>query len=353
MAGLTQTAYYTRKGIKYFALGLVLFTVLKFAWGMGLTWWKQQNPPPPPAPEVKFGKLPQIQFPAPQTNPSSLSYHLETIEGIPPNLPTLGRVYFMPEANPGVLALERAKEKAKQLGFGSEPQGLNETTYRFQNAAASPTTLEIDIISGNFKLFYPYSTDLDLLTNKTLPTDPQAIAEARSVLAKAGILTDDLKEGRSEVSYWRPEGGNLVPAISFSEADFVRIDLFRADVDDLPILPPNPKRANIYFLFSGSKQTEKRIVEAGFIYNAIDRELSSTYPLKTASQGWQELQAGQGYIANLGRNENGKITIRKIYLAYFEEGEGSAQKFLQPIFVFEGDGDFLAYAAAVSPELTE
>lgn len=353
MAGLTQTAYYTRKAIKYSAAGLVIFVVLKFAWGMGLAWWKQQNPPPPPAPEEKFGKLPAIQFPSSQTNPGSLSYHLETIEGIPPNLPTLGRVYFMPEANPGVLALERAKEKAKQLGFESEPQGFDETTYRFQNAANLPATLEIDIISGNFKLFYPYSTDLDLLANKTLPTDTQAIAEARSFLAKADVLTDDLKEGKGEVSYWRLEGGNLVPAVSFSEADFVRVDLFRTDVGDLPILPPNPRQANIYFLFSGAKQTEKRIAEVGFIYNAIDRELSSTYPLKTASQAWQELQAGQGYIANLGRNENGKVTIRKIYLAYFEEGKGSAQKFLQPIFVFEGDGDFLAYAAAVSPELTE
>jgi hypothetical protein len=352
MTGLTDTAYYTRKGIKYTALGLVLFMVLKFAWGVGLAWWKQRNPPPPPAPEVKFGKLPKTEFPISQTNLGALSYRLETIEGTPPNLPTLGRAYFMPGINPGLLALDRAKEKAKKMGFAGEPQPIDQTTYRFQTAADPPTTLEIETISGNFRLSYPYATDPELLANKILPSSPQAITETKGFLAKAGVLGDDLKEGRAEVSYWRLEGGNPVSAISFSEADFVRVDLFRSNLNDLPILATNPRQSNIYLLFSGSKQTEKRIVEAGFSYTPIDRENFSTYPLKTASQGWQELQAGQGYLANLGQNEDGKITIRRIYLAYFEQ-KGTIQKFLQPIFVFEGDKNFFAYVSAVDSNYTE
>jgi hypothetical protein len=50
----------------------------------------------------------------------------------------------------------------------------------------------------------------------------------------------------------------------------------------------------------------------------------------------------------LGDNQEGQITIRNIFLAYFESEE--PQNYLQPIFVFEGDKNFTAYVSAVDPE---
>ena len=41
-----------------------------------------------------------------------------------------------------------------------------------------------------------------------------------------------------------------------------------------------------------------------------------------------------------------EIIIRKIYLAYFEPA--TLTNYLQPVFVFEGDDNFVAYVSAVT-----
>jgi len=154
-----------------------------------------------------------------------------------------------------------------------------------------------------------------------------------------------------KVEFFKFQQGNLVPVIALSETQVARVNFFRKSLDELPILPPNPKKSLITFLITNSTDPNKKMVEANYTYNQIERETFSTYPLKSSAQAWQELQAGQGYIANLGNNQEGEITIRRIYLAYFESEQ--PQKFLQPIFVFEGDNSFYAYVSAVEPTMTE
>lgn len=266
-------------------------------------------------------------------------------------MPDTGNVYFMPESGPNLLALDRAKERAKKIGFSEEPTRLSPTLCRWEGKTDPPTTLELDIISGNFKFTYPYQDDPSLINNNYLSNNSQAIALVQNFLSSFESLPQDLEIDQSKIDYLRFENGELVPAIAISETQFLRINSSRKSLDDLPILSPNPKEALINFLVSGSSDLRKKIVMINYTYHPIERETFSTYPLKSSAQAWQELQAGQGYIANLGRNENGKITIRRIYLAYFESKE--SQKFLQPIFVFEGDNDFYAYIAAVDSTMTE
>ena len=44
--------------------------------------------------------------------------------------------------------------------------------------------------------------------------------------------------------------------------------------------------------------------------------------------------------------EGDEIKIRRIYLAYYDAGIYT--EFLQPIYVFEGDNDFVAYTPAIT-----
>jgi len=350
MTTLTQTAYYTRKAIKLGVIFSIAFLILKFSVSTANKLWRKLHPPPPPPPTVTFGKLPKINF-GEESNQPSLSFRLETIEGGLPQLASVGRVYFMPKKEPGFLDLERAKQKARLMGFVGQPEAVSNSLYRWQTETEPKTTLEMNINTGNFTLRYPYREDQSLLSKKILPTNEQAAAEVKKFLQTNGYLSDDLANGRAEFAYLRLEGGNLVPAISLSEADFIRVNLFRADLDGMKILPPNPRESLISFLFSGARERGKQIVEINYTYFPIERETFATYPLKAVQAAWQELQGGEGYIANLGENSDGKITIRKVYLAYFESA--AEQNFLQPIFVFEGDRHFFGYVAAVSPEWTE
>jgi len=79
-------------------------------------------------------------------------------------------------------------------------------------------------------------------------------------------------------------------------------------------------------------------------YANVDRELFSTYPVKTVEEAWSDLKAGNYWPAV--DVSPGDVAIKNIYLAYFEPV--SLTNYLQPIFVFEGDQNFVAYVPAVS-----
>jgi len=352
MATLTETAYWTRKILKFGIIALVAFVFIRTSFKIGSNIWRQLHPPPPPPPTISFGKLPKLIFP-PENLPlekAKISFKLETIQGVLPKLPEISKVYFMPVKGPNLLALERANTFAKNLGFQEPPEIINETNYRWKSKS-SATILEMDINNLNFHLFYEYKQDQEVLMSKNLPTNQQAAQEVKNFLASNNLLEEDLANGTAEFEYLRFDGIELSPVNSLSEANFVRVYLFRENLDELKILPPNPKKSLISFLFSGSRTPGKRIVEINYNYYPIEKEIFSTYPLKPVNQAWNELQGGQGYIANFGQNESGQITIRQVYLAFYNSPQ--PQHYLQPIYVFEGDKDFWAYIPAIDPKWTE
>jgi len=351
MATLTETAYWTRKTIKFGVVALFLISILKITFSIGKNIWRKSHPPPPPPPTVSFGKLPKIVFPEEKLSigKEKISFKLETIQGGLPKLPEIGRVYFRPIKSPNLLSLDRAKSLAQKMGFQKEPEKKDENTYLWNNE--NSLFLEIEINNLNFHLFYDFKNDQEILTSKNLPTNQQAAQETKNFLVANNLLPEDLANGTAEFEYFRFENGQLVPVVSLSEADFIKVNLFRANLDDWRILPPNPKKSPISFLFSGSRTPGKRIVEINYTYFPIEKEAFATYPLKPVPQAWNELQQGKGYIANFGQNESGQIIIRRVYLAYYDSD--SPQHYLQPIYVFEGDQNFFAYVPAVEPKWTE
>ena len=84
-----------------------------------------------------------------------------------------------------------------------------------------------------------------------------------------------------------------------------------------------------------------------FIPNASD----DYYPLKSIQAAWEEFQKNQGFIANLGQNDKNEIIIRKVSLSYYDADK--PQHFLQPIYVFEGDRNFIGFLPAIDPKWTE
>ncbi len=82
-----------------------------------------------------------------------------------------------------------------------------------------------------------------------------------------------------------------------------------------------------------------------YIYWPADKNTSSTYPLKTVSQAFDELKTGQGVL--LFTPAKSQVSIATIYLAYFVSA--SYPQYLQPVYVFEGE-NFAAYVSAISSE---
>ena len=185
MTSLTRIAITARKALRYTVFAIIFLIIGKFLLDASIAVYLKVFPPPPPAPTIKFGKLTKIPFPtnSPKVN---INYVLETPEGgLPTNIPTEAKVYFMPKPAANLLALDTAKEEAKALGFTSAPEAESDTVYKFKNPNY-PSMLEINIVTGTFSVSYDLSADRSPIASKP-PAGEVAAAEFRAELSSANI----------------------------------------------------------------------------------------------------------------------------------------------------------------------
>ena len=137
-------------------------------------------------------------------------------------------------------------------------------------------------------------------------------------------------------------------AVAAVEADFIRINLTRPNINERPIMDPHPPRALISGLFSGISRQGSKLVSVEYTYFPVDQEKYATYPLKTPEQAWEKVKNGDYFLAAYQPSKNNEVKIRKVSLAYFNPPK--VTRFLQPIYLFEGDQNFKAYVPALPPE---
>ncbi len=347
MATLTQVSVTARKTIRYTIYGIIFLVIGRMVLGIGIGVFNKVFPKKAPPPTVAFSKLPKLPFPK-TDNPQNLTYVVQTPSGELPKLDTQAKVYIMPKLNASLLSLTQTKTKAASLGYSTQVNQTNQTIYQFKSPQA-PATLTINIANQTFSVSYDLGQDPSPLT-KLPPTPDVAATSVKSFLTSGQTLPEDLT-GPVTHSFLKVQGKSLVNAISLSEANFVKVNLFRKDFDKIPSLTANPTEANVWFLVSGDTSRDKRIIGGEFHYFPVSVDQSSTYPLKTTAVAVEELKAGKAYVANLGDNQGGQITIRKIYLAYFDPNVQS--DFYAPIIVFEGDKNFFAYIPAITGDYQE
>ena len=349
MATLTETAIGVRKLIKLSLVGLVVLITFKLGLFMYNTYLRVAKPSPAPPPTVAFGKLPEISFPE-KLHPE-LTLRLETPTGGTPDLGDRATVLLMPQVRPSFSALDQANIIANKLNFRNNPNEITERRYKWETNEFLPSTLEMDIVSGSFTLKRNWQADPTILSNKQLPGKEQTEIETKTWLRQIGLGNEELDQGKIATSYLNFQSGQYTQAVSLSEADFVQADLFRPNIQELPVLTEDPTKGVVRIIFSGSQEAEKRIVQAEYNYFPASPDQSATYPIKNASQAWRELQTRQGYIAAIGNNPENVISVRRIYLAYYDST--TPQGFLMPVIVFEGDNGFFGYVEAITNEWLE
>ena len=343
---LTEASYYSRTAIK---IGVILLVGILFVRGAFIftgNIYDLLKPEQKPEPNYKFGtKLPEIKFPDQGPIPT-LNFQLETIDNKLPVLSEIGTVYFIPLQTYSLLTLENAKQKASAHGFTEEPRqlpGIAETTYQWRKGAEVGATFTMKIINQNFDLRYEYEKDQSILNSPVLLVEENAIKAANDALQKGGFYRGDLAAGPKKTIYLRYDPKGLQKVYTPLDADFIRVNYQRSDINSLPVLSADPLKTNVSVLISKKKKEPE--VEIGFNYYPINTTSEGTYPLKSTIEAFAELKNGRAFIANLGDNRDGDVKIRRTYLAYFDPA--TPQNYLQPIIVFEGDNDFVAYVPAL------
>lgn len=351
MSQLTITAFYTRKGLKIGIICLLSFIILRTGFSILYAYWLRLNPPPEPPPNVAFGKLPPVNFPE-QTISIPVNFQLETVTGgLPTDLPNRGFVYYLPRQTGMFLSLDRSNQIAGILGLNREGRKITENVYLYSNPV-NRTRMEINILTENFTYAYDYLYDQTLINPPPLPDRDRAVMTAQTFLGQVGKLTNELNEGNKEISYWEIRGEGIIPSESAMEADFIQVNLFRQKIEnEYPIMSPNYPESLVNLLITSRSIQGTNVVEANYTHFESDREQSAEYPFISIEEAWENVEQGNYYLASFNGDAATPIKIREIYLAYFDPPQPT--RFLQPIFVFEGDDGFFGYHQAITPQWHE
>lgn len=332
--------------------GIILggFLLLFFLIRIGTSIKEYFFPTPLPSPTVSFGKLPHIAFPKNATD-KQLTYTINTLTETLPDFTDRMPVYKTVTPQPNLLALKRARDKVSKAGFTQEDFALSTTRYQWSDPN-SPISRRIllNILTYNFDFTSDYLIDPKSLQNQKLPSENRAIEIAKSLFSAISFIPQDIDDTKTTTTLLSiTDGGIIGRATSFSKANMIRVDFFQRDINGFPMYYPHPPQS-IINAFVVSDQRDKEITQAHFFHQEIIDDSSTTYPIKTANEAFEQLKKGNAYIASyFGGDE--KINITNVFLGYYAPDKES--KYILPIIVFEGNNGFYGYVLAIKDEWIE
>lgn len=346
MLTLAKVTKLTRQAFKWgivLVIGLVLLSTLM---RIGTNIRNKYFPPAPPPPTVIFGKLPEPIFPKSVTD-KKFSFTIDTLTGSLPTVPTQVKVYKTAESQPGLLSLERTRQKVAKLGFKKSERQVTPTVYQWEDNIGR--IIKIDIVSSDFDITSNFYDNPQVLAAKDFPDEKGAIENAKKLLTDLALFSKDVDLERTKTSFFSIENSTLAQSSSRANSQIIKVSFVQKSVDNLPIVYPKKDSSLMNFLVSGI-QEQNKVVEVDFFWRSISNQ-SSTYPIKTPEQALEDSENGEAYILSIGDTKKTEIAIKNVYLAYFMSRESS--KFLYPVYVFEGDNSFTAYVLALTEEFID
>jgi hypothetical protein len=255
----------------------------------------------------------------------------------------------MPQSPPNLLADQEVKQIAATYGFIFEPELLGNRRYRWTKTGSLNSSLEVNLDNKNFVLETNYQAKPELITNTNrLPEEFEAVRRVKSFLDRADLLPVDIATSAGEVIFLKSLAGELETAFSLSDADFLKINLDRGAVDKVyEMYSPESEKGLVTAIISGVLSGQDSIVALEYHYRPVDYTQVETYPLRSVKSAWQVLQAGEGFIAS--SNDGEEAVVREVTLGYYEDWFNN-QDYLQPIYVFSGDNNFVGYVSAIDPK---
>lgn len=346
---LTELTYNLRKSAPFAILGFILLVVFFLVIQTGLKFYADKNRPTGPAIQQLFGPLPPLTLQNAVAAPVGANFTLDNIEGRPTTSTDSARIYALTQEGARFSFLQTITLMAKAVGFDTQisPHRLEGTKAIFENAQEK---LTIDITNFNFEFEMKVADNPDLLVAGKFPQEDRIVEEARGFMTRMDKYTSDLAQGKTSVTYhhYNKDTGDYEKVDNPSFAEVAEVDFFKPDLEGFPVVAPefNYSQNYVVLMFDGDNS---RVIKAGATQFPIDTTTVGIYPVKTGDQAWQELTDGKGYIVLPGKND-AQITIRSMFIAYLDPN--LYQAYLQPVYVFLGDNDFVAYVPAIETAIS-
>ncbi|OGK16931.1 hypothetical protein A2774_00340 [Candidatus Roizmanbacteria bacterium RIFCSPHIGHO2_01_FULL_39_12c] len=342
---LTEVSYYSRRfapfALLFFLLFLIFYYLIKIVF-ITLSPSKQQSIYLDPI----FNKInrPIIND---VSDSSNLNFTIDTIEGKPITATQSAKVYFLPAAATRFGYREKIYLIANSLGFDTEvvSHTLEGKQAEFRDAKQS---LQVDITNFNFTYEYNFEEDPAIFQDTIWPQTKESAEAATDFLKEIDQYPEELAQGRTNSIFiqYRPEEKQMKILESNQDANLVEVDYYRPDLEQYPIVSTTYFNSQNYVMLVFYNNDYKVVKAQVKYYEKSDSQLG-IYPVKTGDAAWESLTAGSGLVIR-NEGEGQDVVIKKIFMGYLDPD--IYQEYLQPVYVFLGDNNFVAYVPAVTEE---
>ncbi len=342
---LTELSYEIRKALPYIIFFILLVFILYYSVTLVLRIIELSRVPAVYTDAI-FGKIeaPKVKN---ASSSAGLSFTLDTIEGKPVTATDSAKVFYLPPPATRFGYQEQVYLIAKTLGFNTDV-----TKYQLNNGNTavlddSVQHLSVDIRNFNFNYQYRFENDPNFFSNAVVPTTKESQDQAVAFLQKIDKYPDEFAQGNLNTVFfnYNPSSKELQQLPRNDGANLVEVDFYRPDIDGFPVLSPSFFNSQNYVLMMLTTSGDARIIKAQVQFFDKSQEQIGYYPLKTGDEVYKELKQGKGIVVSNPQNKK-NIVIKTMKLGYLDPD--FYQTYLQPVYMFIGEGDFVAYVPAVS-----
>lgn len=341
---LTELSYNLRRLLPFAIIFLLILFILFYLFKLFFL-YLDFNRPKKILTNTVFGKIkkPVVQK---EIN-GQFSYTLDTVEGEPVSASESAKVYLIPPGNTRFGYREKIYLMAKNLGFNTTAV-KHKLVGKEASFADNKQQLTIDVTNYNFSYQYQMATNESFLMNTVVPERSEIENKAIDFLKNIGRYPSELSQGKTNLIYLSYDAPTKTVSIVSqpSFANMIEVDFYRPDIDIFPIVSPSYFNSQNYLVMVFQESGFKVVKAQVKFFEKSDQEVG-VYPIKSGTVAWEELKNGQGTIVSAPTDKT-SIKIKKMFFAYFDPD--IYQDYLQPVYVFLGENNFVGYVSAVTNE---
>ncbi|OGK21101.1 hypothetical protein A2866_02780 [Candidatus Roizmanbacteria bacterium RIFCSPHIGHO2_01_FULL_39_8] len=342
---LTELSYYLRKFLPFGILILLIILILYYLVQLAILSIQPEQKTNISLDPV-FGKIkPPIL--GKTTSSAGLNYTIDTLEGTPITATSSADVYFLPTSPVRFGYREKIYLMAKTLGFDTEVvkhklEG-KEAVFKDENQ-----TLTIDITNFNFTYEYSFENHPDIFEGAQAPDKTISISNAIEFLKTVDRYPAELTQGKTNAILikYDPALRKIFLTKEELSANMIEIDFYRPDMGSYIVVSPEYYNSQNYVMMVQSSSGYKIVKAQVHFYEKSEAQIG-IYPIKTGDAAWQALKTGKGWAIQ-NPNVLRDVVIKEMFMGYLDPD--IYQEYLQPVYVFLGENNFVAYVPAVADE---
>lgn len=342
---LTELSYYSRRSAPFAIIFILILLILFYIFKLFFL-YLDLNKPKIIRTNTVFGKINQPEIKE-QIKTDKINYRFDTVEGEPISASETAKIYYIPAATTKFGYREKIYLMAKNFDFDTTV-----TKHKLVGKEASfsdeKRQLTIDITNFNFTYQYQFTGEEGFFLNNHMPKKPEIENKGIDFLKSIGRYPTELAQGKTNIIYlyFDQQSKQLSVVKDANKANMVEIDFYRPDIDIFPIVSPTYFNSQnfLVMIFSGD---EHKILKAQVKFFEKSEEEHGVYPIKTGQTAWESLKAGNAIVISAPKDKN-DIVIKQMFFGYFDPD--IYQEYLQPVYVFLGDNNFVSYVPAITDE---